>query len=605
MKQYINSFKALGLTILLSVASTSCDTEEFLENVNKATLSDQTQWASETNADIFLNDIYSEIPNKWNETENLDYYSDDYNISHYYTASNWRIGITLVPGTPQSNPWGGTHGPTNGYNWSNFFTKIRKCNTFLQKITENKANFSEAYFNKRMDEVRFIRAFFYSEFFVHMGGLPIITKPLDRNTMTEDEILTPRATFEQTFNFIVGELESIVNNKYLDVKYSGGARDAGRATLGAALALKGWVELFGASPLFNTASPYLSDPGKFVHFGNYDASRWTKAAATNKKFIDEYGNGKNYELFNDLSNFWRASNEYNSEVIWDRQVMANIPGMGSSYEQRGGVTYIFGEYRTWGNYNPTQELVDAFSMANGKAITDPTSGYDPQKPYVNREKRFYDFIVYDGAPYKMDWMPRTDTIYTRIDLLHPNPDRSNIIDLAGKNDIGDSGYYQKKKLNKDAAPGGDASGQNFVFLRYAEVLLNYAEAQNEAAGPDASVYEAINKIRRRSELPDLQPGLSKDQMRETIYRERRVELCFEDKRFLDNKRLAKAAERMGKPRHNMVIRNTRPETNTGVWVYSVEPEIKYVAKFELKQYMNPIPQSVIDQNPKISQNPGY
>ena len=605
MKVAINYFKILGLSLLMLTLSVSCDTDEFLENVNKSNLTDATQWESEPNADVFLNDIYSEIPNKVNQTETLDYYTDDYNISHYYTASNWRIGVCIVPSSSTDNPWGGTQGPTYGYTWQNFFVKIRKCNTFLQKLEENKGNFSEAYFKKRIDEVRFIRAFFYSEFFVQMGGLPIITKQLDRNTMSPEELQQPRKTFQETFDFIVSELDAVVKNGNLAIKYAKSDREAGRATLGAALALKGWVELFGASPLFNTATPYLADPNKFVHFGNYDPARWVKAAATNKEFIDKFGNGKNYNLFADLKDFWRVANEYNSEVIWDRQVVANVSGMGGNYEGRGGVTYVLGEYRTWGNYNPTQELVDQFAMANGKAITDPTSGYNPQKPYVNREKRFYDFIVYDGAPYKLDWMPRADTIYTRIDLTYPNPDRTNQIDLAGKTDVGDSGYYQKKRINPDAAPGTDASGQNYVFLRYAEVLLNYAEAQNEAVGPDASVYDAINKVRQRSEIAALPAGLTKDQMRAAIARERRVEFCFEDKRFLDTKRLAQTAQVMGKARHNMVIRNSVPSNNSGVWVYSIEPEVKYTVKFEPKQYMNPIPQNVLDQNSGIKQNPGY
>jgi hypothetical protein len=596
-------FLVICLGVILLIVS--CKPEKFLDNENKSNLTDITQWANESNADIFLNDVYSEIPNKWNLTENLDFYSDDYNISHYYTASNWRVGMTLVPSTSTDNIWGGTQGPTYGYTWQSFFVKIRKVNTFIQKLNENKANFSESYFNRRIDEARFIRAFFYSEYFMHVGGLPIIVEPLDRNSMELDELQKPRATFEETFNFITSELGSIVSNAKLPVKLTKGSSDAGRATLGAALALKGWIELFGASPLFNTASPYLPDPGKFVHFGNYNPGRWATAAATNKQFIDNYGNGGPYDLFEDLPNFWREANEYNVEVIWDRQVVANIGGMGSSYERFGGPTYVLGEYQTWGNYNPTQELVNAFSMANGKAITDPTSGYDPQNPYKNREKRFYDFIVYDGAPYKLDWMPREEIIYTRIDETYPNPDKTNQIDLAGSTDVGDSGYYQKKKLNPDAAPGDNASGQNFVFYRYAEVLLNYAEAQNEAIGPDQAVYNAINRIRERSDLPALEAGLTKEQMRAAIYKERRVELCFEDKRFFDNKRLGQGPEIMGKPRHNMVIRNTKPKDNSGVWVYSIEEEKKYTVKFELKQYMSPIPQNVIDQNPKITQNPGY
>ncbi len=603
MKRLLNKNWVTPACSMLLLLSLSCESETFLENEDKSKLTDATQWRSEANADIFINDVYSEIPRISTLAEQLDYYTDDYNISHYYTASNWRTGICQAPAESNDSPWGGTYGPTNAYTWESFFVKIRKCNTGIQKLEENRDNFPEEYTNARIDELRFLRAYFYSEFFMQVGGLPILTVPLDRSTMTEEEMLIPRSTFEETFNFITDELGDIVENNYLQIKYNNGDGDAGRATLGAALALKGWLELFAASPLFNSGSGYLPDPGNFVHFASADAGRWATAAATNKKFIDEYGGM--YQLFDDLPNLWRASNEYNSEVIWDRQIVANINGMGTNYERRGGPTYVLGQYMTWGNYNPTQELVDEFAMADGTPITDPASGYDPQNPYVNREKRFYDFIVYDGAPYKLDWMPTTDTIYTRIDETYENPDKTNQIDLAGSTDVGDSGYYQKKRLNPAAPPGNDASGQNDLFYRYAEVLLNYAEAQNEAVGPDASVYEAINKIRNRSELPDLPPGLSQDEMRNAIYSERRVELSFENKRYWDNKRLMQQEEKMGVPRHNMVIRNTVPSDNSGIWVYSVEPEVKYTPKFDPRQYMGPIPQNVIDQNPNIQQNPGY
>ncbi len=600
MKTFINKNRMIAICAIFLLTFMSCDNDEYLENETKSLLTDNSQWSSSANADIYINDIYSAIPRVSTFAEQLDYYSDDYNISHYYTASNWRQGITQAPSSSTNNPWGGSHGPTHGYTWELFFEKIRKCNTGLKKLEDYKENFTEDYYNIRVDEIRFLRAYFYSEYFMHVGGLPILTVPLDRNTMTEEELLTPRSTFEETFNFITGELADIVSNEYLEIKYNGGDSNAGRATLGAALALKGWIELFAASPLFNSGTTYLSDPGNFVHFANSDAGRWATAAATNKKFIDDYEGI--YNLFDDLPNLWRVSNEYNSEIIWDRQIVANVGGIGTNYERRGGVTYVLGEYYTWGNYNPTQEIVDEFKMANGLHITDPGSGYDPQNPFVNREQRFYDFIVYDGAPYKLDWMPETDIVYTRIDEVNPS---LNQIDLAGASDAGDSGYYQKKRLNPDAAPADNASGQNDVHYRYAEVLLNYAEAQNEAVGPDMSVYDAINKVRNRSDLPNLQAGLSQDEMRDAIHSERRVELSFENKRYLDNKRLWQQETTMGVPRHNMVIRNSVPSDNSGVWVFSVEEEIKFTAAFEAKQYMSPIPQNVIDQNGNIQQNPGY
>ena len=603
MNKIAINIKAGVIALMMVITTNSCNQEEFLENVNKSNLTDNTQWLSEGNADIFLNDVYSEVPRKSTFAEQIDYYTDDYNISHYYTASNWRQGICQPPATSTGGVWGGSHGPTDGFHWGAFFTKVRKVNTFIQKIEENKENYSEEYYNSRMDEARFLRAYFYSEYFMHAGGIPILLEPLDRNSMSEDELLKPRATFEETLNFITGELGSVVDNGYLQVKYNNGDANAGRATLGAALVIKGWLELFAASPLFNSGSPYLPDPDHLVSFASADPERWRTAAETNKKFMDEFGS--EYGLFEDMPNFFRATNEYNKEVIWDRQIVADVGGMGSNYERRGGPTYVLGEYMTWGNYNPTQELVDAFSMANGLPITDPASGYDPQNPYVDREKRFYDAIVYDGAPYKLDWMTTEDVIYTRIDENYTNPDKTNQIDLAGKTDVGDSGYYQKKRLNPDAKPADDASGQNDVFYRYAEVLLNYAEAQNEYAGPDGTVYDAINQVRNRSDLPNLPAGLSKDEMREAIHRERRVELCFENKRYFDNKRLKIAEVIMNKRRHNMVIRYSNPANSTGDLVYSVEPEVKYSVKFEPRMYMSPIPLAVIDQNPKVKQNPGY
>ncbi len=289
MKSLNTKIAIAGILGVLLLSAISC--EKFLENENKQVLTDETQWASEGNADIFLNDCYYELVNKWNIMMTLDYFTDDYNISHYYTASNWRQGICQAPATSVTEVWEGTNGPTDNYSWADFYVKVRKINTFIQQLTVYKNNYSEAFYNQRIDEARFLRAYMYSEIFVHIGGLPIVTEPLDRNQMSEDELKVPRGTFEQTYNFITGELGDIVDNGFLPVKFDLSSPDAGRATLGAALALKGWMELFAASSLFNTGTPYLPDPGKFVHFGNADQNRWAIAAATNKKFIDEYGDG--------------------------------------------------------------------------------------------------------------------------------------------------------------------------------------------------------------------------------------------------------------------------------------------------------------------------
>lgn len=594
----VRKYIVYGSILTASVGLFSCDKD--LENENKVVLTDATQWASETNADIFLNDVYDQLPQMYNDPENLDNFTDDNDAGFYYNSWKYKDGI-LDPAASNYNLWAGAGvgvGTINRYNWPALYTAIRKANTFIKQITENKSNYSEAWYNKRLDEARFHRAFYYSILFKIWGGVPLIFEPQTRDNM--EALLIPRATFEQTLDFLTKTLDTIVNNGYLAVKYNKGQADAGRATLGAAQMLKADLQLYAASPSFNTANPPSgADPNKLISFGNYDQSRWAAAAASFKKFMDTWaGPGKPYNLFPEDSTLWYEDNEYNSEVIFDRQQVANIRG--SNFEQYGGPVYVLGTYYTWGNYNPTQELVDEFFMANGKPISDPTSGYNPQNPYANRERRFYKWIVYDGAPYKMDWMPTTDTIYTRIDKVKPS---LNEIDFASTDNT-NTGYFFKKKLNPRYRPASGLSGANYIYYRYTEVLLGYAEAQNEAVGPDQSVYDAINAVRARVDLPPLPAGLSQAEMRKWIRQERRVELCFENKRFHDIIRWGIAHEVLTKDLHGMKIENSKPNDNSGVWVYT-PVGLNHPHRFTNKQYMHPIPQTAMASNPALLQNPGY
>jgi hypothetical protein len=257
----------------LCLSTISCK-DDFLENDIKSRLTDETQWTSEGNADIFLNDIYHDLSNKWNSPENLDNFTDDNDAGFYWRSYSWKQGIvdpSVNQGSPMDQEYKNdtakvrntTNHATDYATWGAGFYKIRKCNLFLEKLTENSANFSEAYIKQRTDEVRFLRAYLYSELFMHLGGLPILTKTLDRATMETSELYNKRATFEETFNFITTELDEIVKNKALPVKYNNGDANAGRSTLGAALALKGWLELYAASPAFNAATPAVgADPNK-------------------------------------------------------------------------------------------------------------------------------------------------------------------------------------------------------------------------------------------------------------------------------------------------------------------------------------------------------
>jgi len=591
MKRYKFLFN-IGFVAML-ICTASCN-KYLNDNVNKATIPDADQWASEASADLFVNGMYGHLYNPTNSPDPLDNFTDDndggiYWTSYHYKAAN--VGPSVDAGT-QFNTFG-----NNYADWDSNYARIRICNVFLQKTKQYSANFSSAWIAKRTDEVRFIRAFTYSMLLQFFGGVPLWTTVPDNNTMTAAQLDQPRATFEQTFNFIDNELDTIIKNGNLAVKYNHGDADAGRATLGAALMLKGWIELFAASPTFNSGTYPLPDPGNLVHFATADPQRWAKAAATFKQFMTNY---TQYSLFPDYSKFWYEDNEYNSEIIWDKNLVANVPSPESSnYDQYGGPVYILGQYYTWGNYDPTQELVDAYRMANGKDITDPTSGYDPQHPYVGREQRFYQSIVFDGAPYFQPWMKRTDTIYTRIDKVHPS---QNQIDFASS-DVSNTAYYNRKRLNPNGG-AGVSSGINYIYFRFAEVLLGYAEAQNEAVGPDASVYAAMTTVRARGGLPALPAGLTQAQMRTQIQNERRVEFAFEDKRYYDIIRWGTAKTVLATDRHAMEITNSSPTDDAGVWVYTPIP-LNHPYGFLDKMWVAPIPQSVMDANTKLIQNPGY
>ena len=196
-------------------------------------------------------------------------------------------------------------------------------------------------------------------------------------------------------------------------------------------------------------------------------------------------------------------------------------------------------------------------------------------------------------------MSAQDTIYTRIDKVKPSP---NQIDFAST-DVSNTAYYFRKKLNPRNRPATGLSGANYIYFRYVEVLLGYAEAQNEAVGPDASVYAAMNAVRARVNLPELPAALSQSQMRDAIRQERRVELCFENKRFQDIIRWKIADQVLTVDLHGMKIENTKAD-NSGTWVYT-PVGLNHPHAFKLRQYMHPIPQSALAQNPKLVQTPGY
>jgi hypothetical protein len=585
---HIKKFYGLAFIVMLLGGLAGCK-KDLLNVTPKNQLSDATVFGTESNADIFLNNVYTDLPHLNNETELLDQFSDNsYVGAEWFDARQMIYTGAIAPNSMPVGPWGmwrwarGTNSNNDGAGNYEF---IRACNLFIQKVTAS--NFSADFKKEKLAEARFLRAFFYQYLYIAYGGVPIITDVLNNNTQG-DEIYRPRNTSAETVKFITDELTAAAADLPLT------ADQYGRATKGAALTLKAWVQLYAASPLHNSGATDAVG----------DASKWAQAAATYKQVMDLGV----YNLLNDFGAIWLPASNNSSESIFAMQ-MTSAQNGGGRREGLYGPVVVHGAVETWGNFEPTQELVDDFAMDNGKAISESGSGYNPQKPYVNREKRFYQSIIYDGAPWQ------GDTIYTRVGIGSPNE-----IDLnSTRGDITNTGYYARKTLD-ESIKGNDNLNcscglQNYMFFRYAEVLLGYAEAQNEAVGPDASVLDAVNKVRTRGgNLPTVQAtygGVSQQQMRQIIHRERRVEFAFEDKRWWDVLRWKIASKVLNGPTHGMLITK-----KNGVWNY--DPTAVVVNKqWNDKMYFMPVPQVAIDKNPKMKaqnggpdnwvsgQNPGY
>ncbi len=278
-------------------------------------------------------------------------------------------------------------------------------------------------------------------------------------------------------------------------------------------------------------------------------NRWQEAALAAKEVI----NLKKYGLFADYRGLFYLENEGNNEVIFDVQ-----------YKSTEYVTNFDINLEISINLAPTLDLVNSYYMKDGKSIQQSPL-YDPLKPYNNRDPRLFQTIVIPGNMFRGAIVSTTKYFSTGFGFKKYTTYKDNI--------------SQSNVLNSEI---------NFILIRYADILLMYAEAQNEVAGSDASVYDALHQIRLRAGMPDVPAGLSKDQMREEIRHERRIELAGEALYYKDIRRWRTAEVVM-----NAKVLNSKGET---VQTRSFNPQ---------RDYLWPIHEITIQENPNLVQNPGY
>ncbi len=442
--------------------------------------------------------------------------------------------------------------------YSVLYRGIRNANFMLANIDRVPwtPDYNAAYIK---GEQLFLRAFFYFELMKRFGGVVLLNQA---QTVNESGLDLPRSTYDSTLAFILKDIESA--RILLPLEWPLSTRDYGRATQGAAMALKARALLHAASPLNNN---------------NNDVLKWRAAANAAKDVIN--------------LNAYRLMPSYDNVLILPSDpeyIMISVKA------PRGWVGYIndfiappssnfLGQQSL---ISPTQNHVDLYPMKNGIPITDAGSGYDPQLPYLNRDPRFYTNIIYNNQT----WQGKV------VETFAGGKDFS-----ATNNAYTKTGYYVKRLWPEVIrSTGGSTQTLNYVFFRYAEVLLNYAEALNEADGPSAEVYNAVNMVRLRAGIAALPAGLTQDAMRNRIRNERAVEFAFEDMRWWDILRWKKGPEIVTQPMKGMSITKTGTKFNYTVFTLPAN----YQKTFLDYMHLYPIPLTeIIKSTGVMKQNPGW
>lgn len=456
--------------------------------------------------------------------------------------------------------------------WNRYYSGIFKCCTLLENTNHVNLDISRLdpdkqveYANSLKDirmwraEARFLRAYFHFELLKRYGPIPIVTSTLSINGNYEN---TPRPTMKEVVDFIAKECDIAADT--LELTPWRNVNDAfGRATKGAALALKSRLLLYAASPLY-------------VDFGDTneankptDVALWKSAADAAKAVIDL----NQYELASSYADLFKNDFQ-NKEYIFVRRYAAN-----SDFEKSNFPVSFGGK----GGTNPSQNLVDDYEMLDGT----PFDWNDPAKaaqPFENRDARLGATILMNMAPFK----GKKVATYPEGADASPNPNATK------------TGYYLRKFLNEDVniQTGGSSSGHVVPLFRLAEIYLNYAEALNECdpTNPDIALY--LNKVRNRASLPNVS-ALSQEQMRAVIQHERRVELAFEEHRSWDVRRWKIASSTLGAPLMGVQIER-KPLGGYTYMPVKVEQRV-----FQPKMYWYPIPQSEVLKLKQWKQNNGW
>lgn len=607
------------ITYILTVAliffnAISC-TDDFLDVEPLDRFAEETVWNDPALIETFVNNIYFGNPHGFSN-QMMASITDESMYNADFGSSNVTKSL-VTPSDYYTWDIGWTAQRYTGMIWHRVYRYIRSTNVFMEKIGDAPFEDDEELRSRLIGEVHFLRAHLYHNLVSIYGAVPIITDAYELN----EDYLVPRNTFEENIEFIVGELDKAA--ELLPVIQEG--TNKGRATKGAALALKSRVLLHAASELYHESPfPNYEHP-ELIGYVNADRAALYQRAKDAAKAVMDLGVYSLYKA--DPAPGDSTALNY-SEIFLQKETSEDIyvqfflqrtdqdwdgynPGL---YNNPNG-------YHGWGSNTPIGQLVDDYEMADGTPF-DWNNPEHAAAPYENRDPRFYATILYEGA----QWRPRPADVAgidpegkIQVGVWERwDPATSSVVEIAGldtrKGPIEDwngtyTGYYLRKFIDPNVDAQYFKQDLPWRYIRYTEVILNYAEASlglaslgvNVAAN-EAEAREYINMIRRRAGMPEIEE--TGDALIERYRNERRIELAYEDHRYFDVRRWKIAPEAYENAlgvdvRYELQPDNTTAEDPTYSVIVAQERE------WLDRSYFLPIKLEEMNRNELLIQNPGF
>jgi hypothetical protein len=507
-------------------------------------------------AQSYLNQIYTRTGLGYGDPMQTPGITDEAYNTHGHPGSQ-NVMSTVSPGDRgiwDAPGWRAPDAPYyQGYNWGSVWSSIRDLNLFIQNVKGNEQVPPDQR-QLLLGEAYFLRGFFYQNLMKLYGGVPIVKQVFDLGA-GEEQYQVERNTFPETINSIVSDLDSSAT-----LLAGKEPRRQGAATEAAARALKSRVLLYAASDLYHN-SPFSGDVAQYVSYTSGDQQqRWQEAMNAAQDVIDMWPTSLEQDL--SAEEYHRLFTKGNPNgTIWARYFDPD-----ASFNHNQSTFVSPNGYFSWSGDTPTQQHVNAYEMADGSDFQweggDPSlpnpeeqaPDRDPveaENPYDDRDPRLHANIHFNGA----DWRERpagtprsTDPEGVYQPGVYELPDGSMKGGLdtdAGPQpwNSSQSGYNLRKFVDRDIVPNNEQAYNPWIYIRYAEVLLNKAEAAANLGNMSAAL-QAVNKVRSRVGMPDLQMTNSsaptyvsgQEDLLEEIRQEREVELAFEGHRYFDVRR---------------------------------------------------------------------